>query len=136
MELTLNAGTMFENLQLDKGQLIVPLLGPLTVSSKGLLSKGEIAVQPDVEQFLKQKLMNQPYINGAFALGGMVSFNQITAIQLSAKLFKKGKAVVLKGDIECSLTVIPAKDPNGVPDASPPTKVTIPLSPGQSKLFA
>lgn len=135
MPLALNAQTAI-NIVLDKGMILVPSLGPLTVQSKGVISGGEISTQDDIENFLKQKINNLPYIQGAFLLGGMVSFNQISKIPLSKKFFKKGKEVVLAGDIECAITVVPAKNDKAVPDASPPTKLTITLSPVQQKLLS
>ncbi len=127
-----NANTLL-NLQLDKGQILVPTLGPLTVNSTGIACMGELATEADIEQCLKQRLISLPYINNNF-VGGMVTMNQITSIELSEKLKKKGDPVVLKGDVKCSLITIPALDPSsGTPDPSPPTEVTLTLSPTQTK---
>ena len=109
------------NMRLDKGQLLVTTLGPLNVASQGLVSLGEVATQPDLDKFFKQKLVALPYIHGAYVAGGMVTYSQIVGITLSKKLFKNGEAVVLKADVSCSLIVVPALNSQGAPDPSPPT---------------
>ena len=101
----------------------IPEIFVLTMSCVALL----------IEAFLGKTVKNLPYINGAFVLGGMVSFNSITDIPLATKTFKKDKEVVLKGDIKCSLTVVQAKNDKGIPDSGPPTELTVSLVGHQMK---
>ncbi|MBQ4839608.1 hypothetical protein [Pseudoalteromonas luteoviolacea] len=126
----LNESTVF-NLLLDKGVLVVPTAGPLEVASQGLVCHGEIAVQDDIEKFLTKKVNMSPYINGAYAAGGTVTFSAINDIVLSEVTFKGGAPIVLKGDIVCALSVIPALNPQGVPDPGPPTELTVKFEPTQ-----
>ncbi|KZN57745.1 hypothetical protein [Pseudoalteromonas luteoviolacea] len=126
----LNASTIF-NLLLDKGVLIVPTAGPLDVVSKGMICQGEIAVQDDIEKFLQKKVNMSPYIQGAYVAGGAVTFSAINDIVLSDVTFKGGAPIVLKGDIKCSLSVIPALNDKGIPDPSPPTELTVKFVPTQ-----
>jgi len=121
--------------ELDSGQLVPPLLGNLPVASDKLKSVQAIALQSDVEEFLKSKINNAAYINGAF-VGGTVTFASIETIPLSSKLKKEGEFVVLKGDVICKLSAVQGKNPQGVPDPKMPTQATITLTPTQAKLKA
>ncbi len=134
-ELTVEANVQVM-VKLDKGELIPPLLGNLTVASDKLKSKHAIAVESDVKNFLISKLNGVEYMNGGFVAGTVMLDDSSLKIPLSSKLKKAGEFVVLKGDIEGNVTVAPANDPNVGPDNNIPIKATITLTPTQTKLKA
>ena len=112
----LTHGSAF-SVTLDKGDFVSPVNSTLEVSSAGFkVLEQEAAVQSDIDATLAKLIAGLVYKRETF-LDGKVTFNKISKITLSESSKKGNQPVVLKGEIECTIIVVPAKA-NNTPDVN------------------